>query len=180
MEIANNPNTQDLRGRMVRSDRQMSDTDTRSFLREHSLAHVGTTDAAGWPYVVALMYVYEQGDLLYLHTGPHQGHFLANVRKNPRLCVHVDAQGALQRGQPSPCNSALGYKSAVAYGEVRILESGPGVDEKKTWFLDCLMERLNEPMSAYQKPGYPMLNSIILFEVALEIVTGKINVGMHH
>jgi hypothetical protein len=35
-------------------------------------------------------------------------------------------------------------------------------------------------MSAYEKPGYPMLDRIILFEVTLEILTGKLNVGLHH
>jgi uncharacterized protein len=164
---------------MVRSDRQMLDKDTREFLRHHCVAHVGTTDASGWPYVVALMYVYEEGDLLYLHTGPHQGHFLANIRENPRLCIHVSEPGAMQRSQPSPCNSALVYKSAVAYGTVRVFE-GAGANEKKAWFFDRLLERLKEPMAAYEQPGYPMLDRIILFEVALEIVTGKLNVGLHH
>ncbi len=164
---------------MVRGDRQMPEQDTRKFLREHAVAHVGTTDASGWPYVVALMYVYEEGNLLYLHTGPHQGHFLANVRENPRVCIHVDEPGAMQRGQPSPCNSALVYKSAVAYGEVHVFE-GEGADEKKAWFFDRLLERLKEPMSAYERPGYPVLGQIILFEVALEMVTGKLNVGLHH
>jgi nitroimidazol reductase NimA-like FMN-containing flavoprotein (pyridoxamine 5'-phosphate oxidase superfamily) len=56
---------------MVRGDRQMLDEDTREFLRQHAVAHVGTADASGWPYVVVLMYVYEDGNLLYLHTGPH-------------------------------------------------------------------------------------------------------------
>jgi nitroimidazol reductase NimA-like FMN-containing flavoprotein (pyridoxamine 5'-phosphate oxidase superfamily) len=173
------PELKSHRGEMVRSDRQMLDKDTREFLCQHAVAHVGTTDASGWPYVVALMYVYEKGDLLYLHTGPHQGHFLANIHENPRVCIHVDEPGPMQRGQPSPCNSALVYKSAVAYGEVRVLE-GAGVKEKKAWFFDRLLERLKEPMSAYERPGYPMLDHIILFEVALEIVTGKLNVGLHH
>src|SRR5579864_7586737 len=56
--------TDQHRGRMVRSDRQMSDDDTRAYLREQYVAHVGTSDASGWPYVVPLMYVYEAGDLL--------------------------------------------------------------------------------------------------------------------
>jgi uncharacterized protein len=167
------------RGRMVRNDRQMPDVDTREFLRQEAVAHVGTCDASGWPYVVPLMYVYEAGNLLYLHTGPHQGHFLANIRENPRICIQVNETGSLQRGQPSPCNSALVYKSVIAYGTVHVVD-GASVDEKKTWFLDRLLERLNEPMSAYQQPGYPMLDRIILYEVALEIVTGKLNVGLHH
>jgi nitroimidazol reductase NimA-like FMN-containing flavoprotein (pyridoxamine 5'-phosphate oxidase superfamily) len=175
-----NPSETDQhRGRMVRGDRQMPDHETRAFLRERAVAHVGTADALGWPYVVALMYVYEEGNLLYLHTGPHQGHFLANIRENSRICIHVDEPVTLQRGQPSPCNSALVYKSAVAYGVVRVVEEADA-DEKKAWFFDRLLQRLKEPMSAYERPGYPMLDRIILFEVALEIVTGKLNVGLHH
>jgi nitroimidazol reductase NimA-like FMN-containing flavoprotein (pyridoxamine 5'-phosphate oxidase superfamily) len=169
----------DHRGRMVRSDRQMSDENARMYLRRQCVAHVGTSDASGWPYVVPLMYVYEAGDLLYLHTRPHQGHFLANIRENPRICLQVNETGSVQRGQPSPCNSALVYKSVIAYGTVRVVED-PAVDKKKTWFFDRLLERLNEPMSAYDKPGYPMLDRIILYEVALDIVTGKLNVGLHH
>ncbi len=164
---------------MVRGDRQMSDGDTRSYLRQQCVAHVGTSDASGWPYVVPLMYVYEEGDFLYLHTGPHQGHFLENVRQNPRLCVQVNDTGPMHRGQPSPCYSALVYKSAIAYGTVRVVE-GVGTDAKKAWFFDRLLERLNEPMSAYEKPEYPMLDRIILYEVALEILTGKLNIGLHH
>jgi nitroimidazol reductase NimA-like FMN-containing flavoprotein (pyridoxamine 5'-phosphate oxidase superfamily) len=164
---------------MIRSDRQMSDIDTRTYLREQCVAHVGTSDASGWPYVVPLMYVYESGNLLHLHTGPHQGHFLANIRANPRICIQVNETGPMHRGQPSPCNSALVYKSVIAYGHIQVVE-GSGVNEKKTWFFDRLLERLNEPMSAYEKPGYPMLDRIILYEVELEMVTGKLNVGLHH
>jgi nitroimidazol reductase NimA-like FMN-containing flavoprotein (pyridoxamine 5'-phosphate oxidase superfamily) len=164
---------------MVRSDRQLPDGDTRAFLRQQAVAHVGTCDVSGWPYVVPLMYVYEDGNLLYLHTGPHQGHFLANIRENPRICIQVNETGPMQRGQPSPCNSALVYKSVIAYGMVRVVEN-PALNETKAWFFDRLLERLNEPISVYEQPGYPMLDRIILYEVALEIVTGKLNVGLHH
>jgi uncharacterized protein len=125
------------------------------------------------------MFVYESSNLLYLHTGPHQGHFLANVKENSHICIQVDEPGHLQRGQPSPCDSALVYKSVIAFGTVRVLED-TSAKEKKIWFLDRLMEKLKEPISAYEKPGYPMLDRIILYEVTLEIVTGKINIGLHH
>lgn len=164
---------------MVRHDRQMPEADTRDFLRRECVAHVGTCDASGWPYVVPLMYVYEEGDQLYLHTGPHQGHFLANLRENPRICVQVNETGPLHRGQPSPCNSALVYKSAIAFGTARVVD-GPNLIQQKTWFFDRLLERLKEPMTAYERPEYPLLDRIILYEVALEIVTGKLNVGLRH
>jgi nitroimidazol reductase NimA-like FMN-containing flavoprotein (pyridoxamine 5'-phosphate oxidase superfamily) len=125
------------------------------------------------------MYVYEAGDLLYLHTGPHHGHFLANILANPRVCIQVNETGPMHRGQPSPCYSALVYKSAIAYGRVHVVD-GNGTNERKAWFFDRLLDRLKEPMSAYEKPGYPMLDRIILYEVELEIVTGKLNIGLHH
>ena len=163
---------------MVRRDRQMPDEETREFLRRGCVARVGTSDASGWPYVVALMYVHEGGDILYLHTGDHQGHFLANIRQNPRICIHVGEDGNLHRGKPYVCDSALAYKTAVVYGTVRILD-GPDVNRKKAWFFDRLLERMNEPKSAYE-PGYPMLDQVILYEVDMEIVTGKLNIGLYH
>jgi hypothetical protein len=83
----------------------------------------------------------------------------------------------VERGQPSPCDSALVYKSAVACGEVRVVEEA-GANEKKAWFFERL-QRLKEAM-AVQRPGYAMLERIILFEVTPEIVAGKLNVGLHH
>jgi len=165
---------------MIRSDRRMSDEDTRSYLRQHCVAHVGTSDVSGWPYVVPLMYVYEGGDLLYLHTGPHQGHFLANIRENVRICLQLDESGPWHRNQPTAFDSSLVYKSVIVFGKVRVMQ-GPDSVEKKTWFFDRLLERLKDDKSNYEKP-YPsgMLNRIILFEVEIEIVTGKRNVVLRH
>lgn len=89
----------DLRGQMFRRKRQMADADAREFLRGHMTAHVGTVDANGWPYVVPLVYVYEGGEVLYLHTGAHQGHFLTNVQHDTRICVEVSEIGPLHKGK---------------------------------------------------------------------------------
>ena len=166
------------RGEMTRKDRQMPDADARAFLRAHAVASVGTSDAAGWPYVVPLMYIYETGERLFLHTGARGGHFLSNIQQNSKICVTVTEPGPLQQGSPSPCNSALVYKSAVVFGSVRIYDD-PDVQEKKTWFFDQLLERLGDARENYSA-GYTMLDHIVLYEVAIEILTGKINVGLHH
>lgn len=168
----------DSRGQMTRNDRQMSDVDAREFLRTHAIACVGTSDEVGWPYVVPLMYVYEEGERLFLHTGARGGHFLSNIRWNPKICVTVSAPGAMQQGSPSPCNSALVYKSAIAFGSVRICD-GTDLDERKSWFFDRLLERLGDSRENYSA-GYTMLSHIFLYEVTIEILTGKINVGLHH
>jgi len=168
----------DIRGNMTRKDRQMSDADARAFLRTHAMASVGTSDETGWPYVVPLMYVYEEGDRCFLHTGGRGGHFLSNIRRNPKICVTVSASGQMQQGSPSPCDSALVYQSAIVFGTVRVCD-GVDLEEKKTWFFDRLLDRLGDSRENYSV-GYTMLNRIILYEVAIEILTGKINVGLHH
>lgn len=163
---------------MTRKDRQMPEADARAFLREHAIANVGTSDVEGWPYVVPLMYVYEAGERLFLHTGAHGGHFIANIRENPKICITVSDPGPLQQGSPSPCNSALVYKSAVVFGTVRIYDE-PDSNETKSWFFDELLKRLGDSRQNYSA-GYTMLDHIILYEVAMEILTGKVNVGLHH
>ena len=166
------------RGQMTRADRQMPDAEARDFLRAHALAHVGTNDAEGWPYVVPLMYVYEQGDRLYLHTGARGGHFRSNVGEGARICLSVGEQGPMHTGTPSPCNSSLTYKSAIVFGTVRVCV-GADLDERKSWFFDRLLERLGDSRANYTS-GYTMLKQIDLYEVAIEILTGKINPGLHH
>jgi hypothetical protein len=93
------------------------------------------------------------------------------------FAVMGDAPGAIQRSQPSPCNSALLYKSAVAHGKVRVA-GAPGADEKKAWFFDRLLDPLKKPMSAYEQPGYARPHHSV--RGTLEIVTGKLNIGLHH
>jgi hypothetical protein len=163
---------------MTRADRQMPDVEARAFLRAHALAHVGTNDADGWPYVVPLMYVYEDGDRLYLHTGTRGGHFRTNVGNGVRICLSVSEQGPMHTGTPSACNSSLTYESAIVFGNVRVC-GGNDLEERKAWFFDRLLERLGDSPSNYQS-GYNMLKQIELYEVEIEILTGKINSGLHH
>jgi|SRR6185312_7450014 nitroimidazol reductase NimA-like FMN-containing flavoprotein (pyridoxamine 5'-phosphate oxidase superfamily) len=167
-----------FRGRMTRSDLQMSHADARAFLRKHAVASVGTVDSAGWPYVVPLMYVYEEGDKLYLHTGARGGHFFSNIAESAKICIAVGEPGPMHQGSPSPCNGALVYKSAIVFGKVRVCD-GPQLEEQKTWFFDRLLERLGDARSNYAT-GYTMLKQITLYEVTIEILTGKIKVGLHH
>jgi uncharacterized protein len=165
----------DMRGQMYRAKRLMPEVEVQSFLRTHKVAHVGTVDAQGWPYVVPLVYIYEGGDILYLHTGDHQGHFLTNVQRNPRICVEVGEMGPVHRGKPYACNSALVYTSVIVFGGVRLIEDRA----KKSWFFDRLMSKYGEAGWTFE-PGYPHINRIILYEQKMEIVTGKHSEGLYH
>lgn len=165
----------DMRGQMYRSKRLMPDAPMREFLRTHKVAHVGTVDPQGWPYVIPLVYIYEDGNLLYLHTGNHQGHFLTNVQRNPRICVEVGEIGPVHRGKPYACNSALVYSSVIVFGGVRIIDDR----EKKSWFFDRLIAKYGEAGWTFE-PGYPQINRIILYEQKMEVLTGKHSEGLYH
>ncbi len=166
----------DLRGQMFRVKRQMPDEEAREFLRHQRIAHVGTVDANGWPYVVPLVYIYENGECLYLHTGAHQGHFLTNLQNDPRLCVEVSEIGPLHKGKRFACDSALVYTSVIVYGTARILMHDR---EKKSWFLDRLLAKHGDPGWRFE-PGYPLIDNIIVYEQKIEILTGKRSSGLYH
>lgn len=170
------PTPSDMRGHMFRARRQMPDAEARDFLRHRMTAHVGTVDANGWPYVVPLVYVYEGGEFLYLHTGSHQGHFLTNVQRDPRICVEVSEIGPLHKGKRFACDSALVYSSVIVFGPVRIIYEDR---TKKAWFLDRLLAKHGDPSWVFE-PGYPLIDQIILYEQKIEIVTGKHSSGLRH
>ncbi len=167
---------QDLRGRMFRAKRQMPDEEAREFLRRQMIAHVGTVDANGWPYVVPLVYIYEGGEYLYLHTGAHQGQFLTNVQHDQRICVEVSEIGPLHKGKRFACDSALVYSSVIVYGAARILTHDR---EKKSWFLERLLAKHGDASWTFE-PGYPLIDNIILYEQKIEILTGKRSAGLRH
>ncbi len=160
---------------MRRRKRQMPDEEMRTFLRDRRLAHVGTVDADGWPYVVPLVYIYKGGDILYLHTGALAGQFERNVRRDPRLCVEVADIGPLHPGQPHACNSALVYSSVILFGRAVIVED----KERKAWFFDQLLEKYGEPQWQFE-PGYPAIDRIVLYELRIEVATGKRSEGLYH
>ena len=161
-----------------RQDRLLAEAEARELIASTYCGRLATITADGWPYVVPLVYVYEGGDLLYLHTGDHQGHFLTNLQSNFRICVEVSEIGDLHRGMPYACNSALVYTSVIVFGPVKIL-TGPESRDKKAWFLDRLLVKHGKPDWTFE-PGYPLIDRIILYEQKIEVVTGKHSSGLYH
>ena len=169
------PETLDMHGQMHRAKRQMPWEEVKEFLRSGKTAHVATTDAQGWPYITPLVYIYEDGDLLYLHSGDHHGHFLTNLQHDTRVCLEISDIGPLHQGHPYACNSALVYTSVVIFGNITTLHER----ERKAWFLDRLLEKHGESNWKFE-PGYPLIDHILLYELKMEIVTGKHSAGLSH
>ncbi|WP_202948466.1 pyridoxamine 5'-phosphate oxidase family protein [Nitrolancea hollandica] len=165
----------DLRGKMRRTYRLMPDEEARAYLMRQHVAHVATVDESGWPYVTPLVYIYEGGDILYLHTGAEPGHFLKNLQHNPRICLEVSEMGPLHPGHRFACNSALVYTSVTVWGTIRIIDDR----EQKALFFDRLLEKYGDPSWQFE-PGYPAIDKIILYELPIEVLTGKRSKGLSH
>jgi uncharacterized protein len=165
----------DIRGDMHRANRLMTAEDARAFLRAQKVAHVATVGTDGWPYVVPLIYIYEGGDRLFVHTGNHGGHFERNVVHHPRVAVEVSEMGPVHPGRKYACQSALVYTSVVTFGSMRTVD----YTGDKAWFFDRVLEKYGEARWVFE-PGYPQLDRIVLCELTIEIMTGKHSAGHSH
>ncbi|HYT18950.1 MAG TPA: pyridoxamine 5'-phosphate oxidase family protein [Candidatus Polarisedimenticolia bacterium] len=156
----------------------MSDEDARAFLKTQKIASAATVDANGWPYVIPLTYIYLGDDLLWLHTGAHQGHFLANLQNNPRVCISVAEIGGMETAGEYLCNGSQLYTSVVVFGEISIIRDD---DRVKNWFFDRLREKyVPRDISDQLSPEYPDTGKIIVYRVAIERMTGKRSSGVGH
>ena len=165
-----------FRGEMFRSKRQTPDADARSFLADQKTLHIGTVDPDGYPYVVPLAFIYEGTDELWFHTGWHQGHFFHNLQHNPKICVESSQIGALTPVEDGyACDSSLICGSVIVFGTAEVIEDR----DRKNWFFDKMVAKYGDPALQF-KPGYPMIDRIILFRMRIEILTGKQNTGMGH
>ena len=89
----------DPRGHMHRRQRLMSDVDATE-LKVQKVAHVGTVDSAGWPYVVPLIYIYEGGDRLYLHTGESPRDVVLRSDTRKVRSARLDLQPRISAARP--------------------------------------------------------------------------------
>ena len=161
---------------MFRSKRQMPDAVARTFLASQKTLHVGTVDAEGYPYVVPLAFIYEGNNELWFHTGWHQGHLFANLQNNPKLCVETSQIGALMPVDDGyVCDSSLICGSVIVFGTAEVVEDR----DRKNWFFDRMVAKYSDPSLEF-KPGYPMIDRIILFRMNIEVLTGKENTGIGH
>lgn len=165
-----------LRGVIQNKRVEISEEEAKYFLKVAKVAHVATVDEDGFPYVIPLVYIYEE-DKVYLHIGNiRESHFWENIKKNPKVCIEVSEMGDLHPGKKYACQSALVYTSAVVFGTLSRIED----DERKAWFFDCLLEKYGNPEWSFERKGYPILPKIELFEVQIEKLTGKVNEGLMH
>lgn len=166
-----------MRGTIHNRKREVTEEEAYHFLKMAKVAHVATVGADGYPYVIPLVYVYEEGNKLYLHIGNlRESHFWTNVKQNKKVSIEVSEMGAVVPGKKHACHLALGYTSVVLFGTITHIEDVP----KKEWFYDQLWKKYGDPNWVFEKEGYPALPATELFEVEIEKITGKYSDATSH
>ena len=155
-------------GSLRRADKQMSSAEAEEVLARAKLAHFGTVDAGGDPYVVPNLFVYVDGRI-YLHTASASGHFRTNVERSNRVCVETAELGQVFPYGTFECDTSASYVSVVAFGTIRI-EDDPA---EKARFFDRFMAKYADPAWDRPKSFYPRLNDVTVYCIEPERITGK-------
>lgn len=165
-----------MRGIIANEKREISREDADLFLQQAQVAHVATVGEDGYPYVIPLVYIYEEGKV-YVHIGNiRDSHFWINIKRHPKVSVEVGEMGDVHLGKKYACQSALVYTSVVLFGQIKRIEE----EAKKEWFFDRLLEKYGDPNWEFERDDYPALPKIELFEIEVETLTGKLNEGFRH
>lgn len=154
-------------GVVRRKDKAMSRAEAEAFLGRVALGHIGSVDAAGQPYVIPNLFVYESGKV-YIHTSA-AGHFQSNIERNPHVSFEAAEMGTIYPYGEFECDTTVSYASVVAFATVTI-ESDPAA---KARFFDRFMTKYGDPKWVRPKGFYPRLDQVTVYRLDLERVTGK-------
>jgi len=152
---------------ITRSDLALGRDEAEAALQRFVVGHFATVDAAGDPYLVPNLYVYEAG-LIRLHTAA-SGHFRHNMEARPRACFEAAEMGEVYPYGEFACDSSASYISVVARGSVRIETDRAA----KSRFFDCFLAKSADP--AWEQPGsfYPRIDRVTVYCLTLEQISGK-------
>lgn len=151
-----------------RADKQMSEVEAKEFLAQAFSMRIGTVGADGWPYVLPMLFVVLDGEVV-MHTTAAAGHFRENVHAGARVCLEVDEPGEVFAYGKTECDTSVGFRSAIVFGHIRELEDR----DRKLRFCRALMEKYAAHIERTAKGEFPRIDHIRVYSIAIERITGK-------
>ena len=158
------------RPNLRRADKAMTQDDLETLLAEAYCGRLATVGDDGYPYCVPLLYVWEPGRIL-LHNSRAKGHLRRNVAHSAKACFEIDEPGAVFDYGRFECDSTLAYRSAIAFGEIAIVED----ETEKAAFFDAFMAKYRKAGPERPKGFYPRLKDVTVYALKIETVTGKVS-----
>jgi uncharacterized protein len=151
-----------------RQDRVLGDAEARELITRAYCGRIATVGADGWPYVVPLLYIFA-GDEITVHNAAVRGHFRLNVERDARVCFEIDEPVKVFDYGRFECDTGLAYRSAIAYGRIRIVDDRAA----KNRFFDALLAKYGTGTPGRPKSFYPRLDEVTVYAIAVERITGK-------
>jgi uncharacterized protein len=152
-----------------RVDRMMPEEACREMLSRGFCARLATTGADGYPYCIPLLYVVIDGEV-YMHNTSEPGHLRANVEHDPRVCLEVDEPGEVFDYGRFECDISVAYRSLVAFGRLRVVQSLP----EKQRFCEAMLSKYGKPDTGRPKGFFPRIDIITVYTMTIERLTGKV------
>ena len=101
---------------MRRSDRKLSDSETRQILRTGEYGVLSTIGKDGFPYGIPLSYVFDNENI-YFHGTVNAGHKLENLKFSDKVCFTV-----VGKTEVLPDKFSTKYESVIVFGIVKPAE----------------------------------------------------------
>lgn len=148
--------------------RIMSREEAEQLLASVEEGRLATVGVDGQPYITPLNHLFADGRL-YFHSRT-SGRKLANLAANPRACFEVTDGVELELRPERVCGCSTHYRSALAFGRVRLLED----ESQKAELLNRLVARFVGDQ-AFQPVDAARAASCAVLEMTIEELSGKVN-----
>ncbi len=148
---------------MRRSKQLLSESETKDILYRGNAGTLALVDEDNFTYAVPITYIYTN-DKLYFHSAP-MGHKMDALRYHPNVSFCV-----IDQNEVHPDELTTYYRSAIAFGRVRIVEDEEEIISLATMFgakfLPADKERVVEEIKT-------SLSRFVMLEMDIERLTGK-------
>lgn len=145
----------------------MKDEAVKALLKRALYGHISTVGGDGYPYTVAVHFVY-LNDKIYFHGLP-KGQKLDNIAKCSKVCFNVDElTKVMLSGIDSPCKADAEYESVVIIGDAAVVND---IELKRTVLKDIVKKYI--PMDPNMPIPGNMENGTAVIEVKIKSITGK-------
>ena len=145
--------------------RSMDRAGILDLLARAEVGHMATVDASGKPYVVPVHFAFD-GEHIYFH-GLSRGKKLDHIRSNPAVCFETYELLKIGLNKKNPCDSWTYYRSVIATGPARILDSR----EDKTRGLKLLNKKYFKGPVEEMSPA--TIDGTCVIEMAVDVISGK-------
>ena len=144
----------------------MTPAEMEALLREAPVGRISTLGEDGYPYTVAVHFVYLDGKI-YFH-GLNAGQKLENVARCPRVCFETDVlDGVLAENLQTPCSADAAYRSVVITGDAALVG-----DMEKGRPLAALVEKYTPQWAHLEMPAARIRGTAVV-AVTPRSMTGK-------